>query len=198
MGILNHWQLFLKPSINLKNVAISTQRHSVFIPRHTIVVGYYGFTLVDRVSVHPHVRPSVIRTSVRPYFRFRAITCVNINGFSPNLVCALILWRSGLGLQTGKLCQFLTELSARDASIFSNDNLRKYRWIFTKFGLCIDIGDFWFGIMGNFRQFLTEQSPRDPGYHRFTFSFIFFTGKSVWYLQDMYVFSRLWNEYSFL
>ena len=32
-----------------------------FIPRHTIVAGYYGFTLDVRVSV----RPSVIRQSVR-------------------------------------------------------------------------------------------------------------------------------------
>ena len=35
------------------------------------------------------------------------ITLVNINGFSPNLVCALIMWRSGMGLLTGKFCQFL-------------------------------------------------------------------------------------------
>ena len=27
----------------------------------------------------------------RPYFRFR-ITLVNVNGFSQNLVCALVLW----------------------------------------------------------------------------------------------------------
>ena len=27
----------------------------------------------------------------RPYFHFRIITWVNINGFSPNLICALIL-----------------------------------------------------------------------------------------------------------
>ena len=33
-----------------------------------------------------------------------------------NLVCALVLWRSGLGLLMGK---FLTELSARDMPIFS-------------------------------------------------------------------------------
>ena len=66
----------------------------VIIPRHLIVARYYGFTLDGRVSV----RPSVSRTSIRPaIFRFRMITWVNINGFSPNLVCALILWRSGLG-----------------------------------------------------------------------------------------------------
>ena len=33
----------------------------IFIPRHTIVAGYYGFTLDVRVSV----RPSVSRTSAR-------------------------------------------------------------------------------------------------------------------------------------
>ena len=42
----------------------------------------------------------------RPYFRFRMITWVNINGFSPNLVCALILLRSGLGLLIGKFHNF--------------------------------------------------------------------------------------------
>ena len=46
-------------------------------------------------------------------FSFRIITWVNINGFSPNLVCALILWRSGLGLLMGKFCQILTELTAQ-------------------------------------------------------------------------------------
>ena len=35
-----------------------------FIPRHTIVAGYHGFTLVVRVSV----RLSVCRPSVRPFF----------------------------------------------------------------------------------------------------------------------------------
>ena len=38
--------------------------------------------------------------------------CLNINGFSPKLVCALIFWRSGLVLLMGKFHQFLTELSA--------------------------------------------------------------------------------------
>ena len=61
----------------------------IFIPRHTIVAGYYGFSLDVRVSV-----------------RF-CITRVNINGFSPNLACALILCRSGLGLLMGKFRYFL-------------------------------------------------------------------------------------------
>ena len=47
------------------------------------------------------------------------ITCVNINGFSPNLVCGLILWRSGMRLLMGKFRQILTELSPQDTPIFS-------------------------------------------------------------------------------
>ena len=113
---------------------------ALFIPRHTIVVMYYDFTLIVRPSVRPPIRPSV--------FRFQMITWVNINGFSPNLVCALLLWRSGLGLLLGKFCQFLTQLSARDAPIFSfpDGNLSKRQWIFTKLGMCIDIVDIWFGF----------------------------------------------------
>ena len=43
-----------------------------FITRHTIVAGYYGFTLDVCVSVSPSVRQSVVRPSAR--FRFRMIT----------------------------------------------------------------------------------------------------------------------------
>ena len=68
------------------------------------------------VSHWSSVCPSIVRPSV---FCFRMITWVNINGFSPNLVCVLILWRSGLGLLMGKFRQFLTQLSARDTPIFS-------------------------------------------------------------------------------
>ena len=71
---------------------------------------------------------------IRHYFHVRTITLVNINGFSPDLVCALIFWRSGLGLIRGKFRQFLTELSAHNIYIFSflDDNLRKCQWIITK------------------------------------------------------------------
>ena len=62
-------------------------------------------------------------------------------------MCALILWRSGLDLLMGKFSQFLTELTARDRSVFSfpDDNFRKYQWIFTKL-VCIDIVEICFGI----------------------------------------------------
>ena len=46
---------------------------NIFIPRHTIVAGYYGFTLDLCVSV----RPSVSRTYLSetcPYFCFQTIT----------------------------------------------------------------------------------------------------------------------------
>ena len=45
-------------------------------------------------------------------FCFQMITWVDINEFSSNLVCALILWRSGLGLLMGKFRQILTEIFA--------------------------------------------------------------------------------------
>ena len=42
------------------------------------------------------------------YFHFQMMTSVNVSGFSPNLVYALILWRSGLRLLMGKFHLFLT------------------------------------------------------------------------------------------
>ena len=62
------------------------------------------------------------------------------NGFSPNLVCAMILWRPGLGLLMGKLRQFLTVICPWYVSIFiSGRYFSKYQWIFTKLCVCIDI-----------------------------------------------------------
>ena len=55
---------------------------------------------VGHPCVCPSVRESYVRPSARFFFRFRIIL-VHINGFSPNLVCALMLWRSGLGLLMG-------------------------------------------------------------------------------------------------
>ena len=77
--------------------------------------------------------------TICPSFNFWMITLVSVNGFFPNLVCALILWRSDLGLLMGKFRQFLTELSARYMSVFSflDDNFSKCQWIFTRLGICI-------------------------------------------------------------
>ena len=44
------------------------------------------------------------------------------NGFSPNLVCALILWRSGLRPLMGKFHQFLTRvICPKHAHIFVSE-----------------------------------------------------------------------------
>ena len=45
---------------------------------------------------------------------------------------------------------------------FPDDNLSKHQWIFTKFGMCIDIVEIWFGIAnGQIRRILTELSAQD-------------------------------------
>ena len=53
-----------------------------------------------------------------------------------------------MGLLMGKFHQFLTEVSARDSSVFSfpDNNFSKYQQIFTKLGFCIDIVEICFGI----------------------------------------------------
>ena len=71
------------------------------------MVGYYSFAL--------DVCTSVPLSSVSPYFRFPIIPWVSINGFSPNLVCALILWRSGLGLLMAKFRQFWSIRPSHDS-----------------------------------------------------------------------------------
>ena len=102
---------------------------------------------VGRSCVCPSVRPSILRPYIRPYF-VSGWQRVNINGFSPNLVCALILWRSCLGLLMVEFRQILTELSARDTPIFPfpDDNLSKCQGILTKLGTRINIKKIWFGI----------------------------------------------------
>ena len=99
-------------------------------------------------------------------FFFQMITWVKVSGLSPNLVSALILWRSGLGLLMGKFRQILAELSARNTPIFlfPDNNLSKHQCIFTKFGMCIDIMKIWFGIANgqtssDFDSYLSETRP---------------------------------------
>ena len=58
------------------------------------------------------VCPSISRTSV--CFSIPDFNLSKHQWISPKLVCALILWRSGLGLLMDKFRQFFSELSARD------------------------------------------------------------------------------------
>ena len=62
-----------------------------------------------------------------PYFHFWIITLLNVNGFSPNLVCALMLWTSASGLLMVEFRLFLTDLSACNTSLFyfQGNNLSK-------------------------------------------------------------------------
>ena len=48
----------------------------------------------------------------------------------------------------GNFCQFLTELLAKETSIFSfqDNNLNKSQWIFTKLDMCINIVEIRFRI----------------------------------------------------
>ena len=64
-----------------------------------------------------------------------------------------------MGLLMGKFCQFLTELSASDTSLFSylDDNLSKYQWINTKLGVCIDIVEICFGIANGQISFIFDK-----------------------------------------
>ena len=98
-------------------------------------------------SVCLSVHPSVVHPSVRLSFPNDNLSKHQWN--PPSLVCAFILWRSGLGLLMGKFRQIFTELSARDTPIvsFPEDNLSKYQGILTKLAICIDIIKIWFRIV---------------------------------------------------
>ena len=77
------------------------------------MAGYYGFTLDVRVSVRPPVCQSSIRFS---------FSDDNLSKYQ-YLVCALILWRSGLGLLMDKFRQIFTKLSAHDTTIVGYNSL---------------------------------------------------------------------------
>ena len=136
---------------------------SIIIPSHTIVARCYDFILVY-MSIGP---------SVCPYFHFRMIAWVNVNEFSPNLIYALIVWGSGLGLQMGKFWQFLTEIFACDMSLFSflDDNLSKCQWISPNLVCALILWRSCLGLLMGFHQFLRESSVGNmmTGYYPFTF-----------------------------
>ena len=77
--------------------------------------------------------PSIHLLYICWYFCFQMIAWVNVNGFSPNLVCSLILWRSGFGLLMGKFHQFLTVICSWHVHYFHFKMITsKNQWIFTK------------------------------------------------------------------
>ena len=86
----------------------------LFIPRHTIVAGYYGLALVVHVFA---CLPVVSRMAILIFLHEKLIW-VNLNGFLPNLVCTLILLRSVMGLLMGNFRQFLTIVICPQHSVF--------------------------------------------------------------------------------
>ena len=132
----------------------------LFIPCHMIVAGYYCFTLDVHVSVRLSIGPSYVSLSV---YRFRMIW-VNINGFSPNLVCALMLWRSVWDCWWANFVKFWRSYLPEKRPYF---HFRMITWVningFSPNLVCALI--LWRSalvlLMGKFRQILTELSARD-------------------------------------
>ena len=96
---------------------------------------------------------SIFRMKKAPYlllclFSFLDNNLGNINGFSPNLLCELILWRFGWDCQWANFFNFSQSYLAATHPyfLFPDDNLSNCQWLFTKLGMCIDVLEIWFGI----------------------------------------------------
>ena len=116
---------------------ISNVLFCLFISRHMIVAGYYGFTLDIHVSVRLSIHISFLDDSL----------CKHQWIFTELFMCIDIVEIS-FGIANGQLSSVLEELSARDRPIFSftDDYLSKCQWIVTKLSICINIKEIWFGI----------------------------------------------------
>ena len=95
-----------------------------------------------------------------------------------NLVCALILWTSALGLLMVELSVFDSYLPAIHTPTFTFRtilNLSKSQWIFTKFDMCIDIVEICFRLLiAKFHQFLTKLSAHDTIMAGYYYCFMFY------------------------
>ena len=95
----------------------------------TLLVNFYTLPHDSGGVLWCHIgRPWVCLLYVRFSFLDDKITWVNINRFSRNLVCALILWRSGLGLLMGKFCQIFMEVSDSDTTMAGYYSLKFFIW----------------------------------------------------------------------
>ena len=158
-------------SRNMKNIRIFYLKISLFNPRHYIVAGYYGFTLDVRVSVLPsYVLPSVNRfrmiTSKHQWIFTVFGMCIDIveisfgiaNGLSRNMKNIRIFYLKislfkprhyivagyygfTLDVRVSVLPSYVLPSVFRFRMITS-----KHQWVFTVFGMCIDIVEISFGI----------------------------------------------------
>ena len=133
----NSWSYFMLQQCH--NLTCLRLIYVIFIASHTIVAGYYGFTLDVRVSVCPSVICPSIRFSFPDDNLSKHQWIYTKFGMCTDLVEIWFCIANG---------QILTKLSARDTPIFSftDDYLNKRQWIFTKLGMCIDIEKIWIGI----------------------------------------------------
>ena len=83
----------------------------VFIPRHTIVAGYYGFTLDVRVSVLPSVSQSYVRPSI---ISFPDDNLSKHQWIFTKLGMCIDIVEVWFGVVNGQISFILTELSTRD------------------------------------------------------------------------------------
>ena len=70
----------------------------------------------------------------------------------------------------GQIWSIFAELSAYNTSLFSflDDNFSKYQWVLTKFGVCINIVEIWFGIDdGQISSFFDSYLPATSPYFHF-------------------------------
>ena len=123
--MVSHFILCVRPSVLHQTIRLYIFRFRMITCKYEWIFSKLGMC-IDIVEIQFGIANGQISSDfysylpkTRPYFYFRMITWENISVFPPNLICALILWKSGLGLLMGKFLQILTELSAWDKPIFS-------------------------------------------------------------------------------
>ena len=106
-------------------------------------MGCYGVTL----NIHVSVQPSVIHLSIRISFPDDNLSKHQWI-FTKLGMCVdtVEIWFRIANEQNLSIFDII--LSAGHTFIFSflDDNLSKFQWIFTKYGVCIDNVEIWFGI----------------------------------------------------
>ena len=65
--------------------------------------------------------------------------------FSVNIVYHVLYPAGVLWFHVGRPCVCLSVCQSSVHILFPDDNLSKHQWIFTKFGMCIDVVEIWFG-----------------------------------------------------
>ena len=112
----------------------------IVIPWHTIVAGYYGFTLL---SVFPSARPSVVRPSVFSFPDDNLNKCQRIFTKLGIYIDIVKIW---FGITNGQFSSIFDEV-IYDTSVFlfPADNLSNFQIIFTKLGVHIGMIEIWLG-----------------------------------------------------